>query len=146
MQNLRAPASSSIVAARSTAQPFTSPEGSSGPSPGRGSTAARAPNVMSNAPPLNLQTSSHSARTVVTSGLASREGSSPRPMRLISLSSRHVLNSSSTRSNHRYNASITSGSTSSTTSTPIAVPQSSSTRRTAQAMPARSSADCSDWA
>ena len=69
-------------------------------------TFAFAPNEMSNAPSDSSRICSHSSSTVRTSGLASSTASSPRPMRMISVSGRHVLKRSSTRANHASHASM----------------------------------------
>ncbi len=125
-----APAARRISPARATAHPLTMPDGSSGASPGRGATCAWAPNEMSNAPPLLCRTSSLNARTSHTSGLASCARRSPRPIRMISVSGRHVLNRSSTRRNQAKQVSTTCSSIRSRTSTVITVPHCSSIRST----------------
>lgn len=78
------PRSSSL--ARSIAQPFTSPVGSGVP---------RQRTVKY--PPVSAASSSPRANTSATSGSASATASSPRPIRLTSLSGRNVLNNASTR-------------------------------------------------
>ena len=71
------PASRSMTAACSTAQPLTSPDGSN-PPPGR----------IVKYPPLSTAISAHKASTSASSDAQSASSISPRPYRLTSLSSR----------------------------------------------------------
>src|SRR5580658_123604 len=83
------PATVSMAAARSMAQPFTYPDGSNRP-----------PGVVVKYPPLSALTSAQAARTWASSGAQSASGSDPRPNRLTSLSSRYGENVASTQCSH----------------------------------------------
>src|SRR5580693_8835406 len=83
------PAAVSIAAARSTAQPFTYPDGSKRP-----------PGSVVKYPALRALTSAQAASTSASSGAQSASASDPRPNRLTSLSSRYGENVASTQCSH----------------------------------------------
>ena len=149
-----APASRRRSPARATAHPLTRPDGSSGASPGRGGTSAvRAEGDVERAVGLEPHLLAQREHGRAPRGSASATASSPRPMRMISVSARQVLNRSSTRANHDYaRVERRARRSGSRTSMLMTVPHCSTTRRTGCMResrgyaPALSSALCSDCA
>ena len=84
------PATVRIAAARSTAQPFTYPDGSNRP-----------PGVVVKYPPLRALMAAHAWSTSASSGAHSSSGTAPRPNRLTSLSSRYGEKVASTQCSQR---------------------------------------------
>lgn len=113
------PAAVSIAAARSIAQPFTYPDGSSAP-------AYQALKY----PPLTARSLSHAASTSATSGGQSSTAISPRPSRLTQLSERYVENVSSAQCSQRTAPASASPANGAATSNDTTVPITCSACRT----------------
>ena len=136
------PAAVRIAAARSTAHPFTYPEGSNLP-----------PGVVVKYPPLRALMAAHAWSTSASSGAHSSSGTAPRPNRLTSLSSRYGEKVASTQCSQRTarprdpspRGSPARAGTSKETTVPITC--SACLRRSGpmRAQERLSSALCSDW-
>ena len=136
------PAAVRIAAARSTAHPLTYPEGSNLP-----------PGVVVKYPRLRVLTAAHASSTSASSGTHCSSGTSPRPNRLTSLSSRYGEKVASTQCSQRTarprgpspRGSPARAGTSKETTVPITC--SACLRRSAPIRPQErlSSALCSDW-
>src|ERR1039457_3664237 len=100
-----------MAAARSIAQPLTSPDGSNAP-----------PGLVVKYPPVTARAVAHKASTSPSSGAQSPSAISPRPYRLTSLSSRYVENVASTQCSQRSTPGSAAAATSAGTSKEKTVP------------------------